>query len=196
MLVEGGDDLDPLRAMVELVEPAPQKIDLMPPAVPPIVNKADDQVAHQPTASDAKGVGRPAPVPDQPAVPADAGDVDRGDLETVEQRRPRPPAGHLRPRPAGPSHFAPEHYQPHAEHDQGDEHLPLLERPAREAHRRDKFLRGPVSQGTRARSGVTPRRCQRKPASPTQTPAAESGWNRRGSREMWACGSRLLRRGP
>src|SRR5262249_39822874 len=36
VLVEAGDDLDALRAVVYLMEPAPQEVDLVPPAMPPV----------------------------------------------------------------------------------------------------------------------------------------------------------------
>src|SRR5262249_35479899 len=38
MLVKAGDYFDALRTMVYLVQPAPQEVDLVPPAVPPVVN--------------------------------------------------------------------------------------------------------------------------------------------------------------
>ena len=61
MLVEAGDHLDALRAVVDLVEPAPQEPDRVPPAVPPVVDEGEDHVADR----------RPAPHPQR--VQADQG---------------------------------------------------------------------------------------------------------------------------
>ena len=47
VLVEGGNDFKPLRAVVDLVEAAPQKVVFMAPAVPPIEDKRGDEVGDQ-----------------------------------------------------------------------------------------------------------------------------------------------------
>src|SRR5436309_2482069 len=44
MLVKAGDDFDALRTVVKLMEPPPKKGRFVPPTMPPIVNKRDDEI--------------------------------------------------------------------------------------------------------------------------------------------------------
>src|SRR5579885_819578 len=127
VLVEVPDDLDTLRAVVDLVEPAPEEVRLVAEAVPPVVDEGERQVADDGPAGDAKAIRRPRPVPQHPAVPGHGGDEYHAHLETVEQGGAEPPPGHPRPRAARPEQFAADHEQPNAEDDQGDDHgsLPL-----------------------------------------------------------------------
>jgi len=48
VLVEGRDDFKPLRAVVDLMEAAPQKAVFMTPAVPPVEDKRGDKVRDEP----------------------------------------------------------------------------------------------------------------------------------------------------
>src|SRR5947209_13267465 len=97
MLIKAGDDLDALWAVMNLVQPAPETIDFVTPAVPPVVDEGDHQVTDDGSPSHAEAVRRPGAVPHHPAVPGNAGDKHHADLDAVENGGPHPPPGDARP---------------------------------------------------------------------------------------------------
>lgn len=102
MLVEGGDDLEPLRAVVDLVEATPQKVVFMTPAVPPVKDKRGDEVGDQ-TADCRRYVLRKMEhrCRGQTALPTDPREQNDAELDAVDQQHPQGPGAHLRQWPAG-----------------------------------------------------------------------------------------------
>ena len=49
MLVKGGDDLNSLRAMMDLMEQHPQESKLMPPPMPPVEDEGGDEIGKDAT---------------------------------------------------------------------------------------------------------------------------------------------------
>src|SRR5690348_4484543 len=109
MLVKAGDDLDALRTVMHLMEAAPEESRLVAPAVPPVIEERDGQVAGDGAAGNAEGVGGPKAMVLHPAVPFEAGQPDDADLHGVEQGGAEPPAGNLRPTAAGTGQLAEHH---------------------------------------------------------------------------------------
>ena len=101
-LVEGGNDLEPPRAVVDLVEAAPQKVVFMTPAVPPVEDKRGDEVSDQ-AADCGRHVLRKMEHRrrGQPALPAHPREQDDAELDGVDQQHPQRPGTHLRQWPAG-----------------------------------------------------------------------------------------------
>lgn len=102
MLVEGGNDLEPLWAVVDLVEATPQKVVFMTPAVPPVEDKRGDEVGNH-AADCRRYVLRKIEhrCRGQPALPADPCEQDDAELDAVDQQHSQRPGAHLRQWPAG-----------------------------------------------------------------------------------------------
>src|SRR5262252_8641082 len=62
VLVKTGDDLNPPRTVMHLVKPPPKEITLVPPAVPPVKEKRNRQIAGSRAARHAPSVRMPWPV--------------------------------------------------------------------------------------------------------------------------------------
>ncbi len=101
VFIERGDDLDPLRAVMDLMKSAPQKIDFMAPSVPPIEHESCDEIGNE-AAGQRTHVMRQlktltrtiATAPTQASKDHDA------HLDGIDQQHAQWPRAHLRQRPS------------------------------------------------------------------------------------------------
>src|SRR5262249_42632229 len=110
---------DPLRAVVDLVEPSPEEVTLVTPAVPPVVEEWDGQITENGAGVDAQRIGVPRAVQQHPAIPSGAGNPDGSYLYSVEQTRQRPTSARVRPVTGGTASLHHHHDQRHAQDDCG-----------------------------------------------------------------------------
>src|SRR5229473_5286369 len=101
VLIEGSQELESLRAVMDLMQPAPQKIGAMTPEVPPIINKCEHHVAGKRSRRRAPMIGRPRPMLHHPAVPTDAGEQYRQHLAAIYRNGSHEPAFDYRKTSAG-----------------------------------------------------------------------------------------------
>ena len=80
VLVEARDHLDALRAVMQLMHPLPEELNLMAPAMPPVVHEREHQVAEQRTTGDTESISGPDPMLEHPRLPEDAGKPDDAGL--------------------------------------------------------------------------------------------------------------------
>ena len=99
VLIEAGNDLNPLRAVVHLVKPAPEKRYIVTNPVPPVINKYDGDVPDK----DLEGRRSSGEAPHTPAfhelIPKDPRGEHAGNLDAVKEHGAVPPSRHLRPAP-------------------------------------------------------------------------------------------------
>jgi hypothetical protein len=98
VLVEGGEYLQPLRAVVNLMEPTPEQRDFMTPAVPPVIDEGGSQVSEEGADCHPHLVRRPQAIFQHPRVQSQPRQQDDGRLRAVECGGTQPPRGDLRPR--------------------------------------------------------------------------------------------------
>jgi hypothetical protein len=92
MFVERGDDFDPLRAVMDLMEPEPEDVELVSPTVPPVEDERGDEVGDE-AAGDRMQVRREMEHRSarEPALPGDAGqehDPELDDVDGDDAKRP------------------------------------------------------------------------------------------------------------
>src|SRR6266849_932383 len=126
VLVETGNDLDPLRAVMNLMHPAPEKWRFVTPAMPPVKYKRNRKITEDGAARSAQSAGRPQAMPHQPAVPHRAGKPDRENLKAIEEQRAQPPTAHLRPMPPRTRVFVRDHADACDKYSGEDEHGAFL----------------------------------------------------------------------
>ena len=81
MLVEGRDELDAPRAVMDLVEEAPQDVHLVAPAVPPVEDERRDEVADEAADHRPDVVGEMEQRPGrEPFLPRHSGEQDDSEL--------------------------------------------------------------------------------------------------------------------
>jgi hypothetical protein len=115
VLVEGGEQLDALRAVVELVEPAPEEVALVAQPVPPVVDEGDHQVAHDRAAHDTQPLSLEEAVFPEPVPQALTEQEDADEAQGVEGDGPGPP-------PSAPGPAPRDELGLDSEHDNADEH--------------------------------------------------------------------------
>lgn len=102
MLVEGGEYLDALRRVVQLVEQPPERVVGVARAMPPVGDEGVDEVGGEAGQQWWQGIrGVQQAVPHHPFVPGDAGEQGDRHLDDVEEDHPGHPGAHLGQFPAG-----------------------------------------------------------------------------------------------
>ena len=69
VFVEARNDFDSLRTVVDLVNAAPEEWNLVPPAMPPVVDEGNDEIAEKGSTHDAQAIGRPGTIRTHPRIP-------------------------------------------------------------------------------------------------------------------------------
>jgi hypothetical protein len=101
MFVEGSDDFQPLRAVMDLMKTEPEQAVLMAPSMPPIEDEGCDEVSDQAT-DNRRYVIREVKYRGmrEPPFPREAGDEDDAELNTVDEEHTKWPRANLWQRPA------------------------------------------------------------------------------------------------
>src|SRR5262245_10318470 len=96
---------------MQLMQPSPEKIDLMPPAMPPVIEERENEIADDGAASSSKRFRGKKSESKNEWVKHIAGKQDTADLNKVESDSPAPPAFDRRPITRRSNTFDSEHDQ-------------------------------------------------------------------------------------
>ena len=118
MFVKASNDFYSLRAVMNLVNPPPEKRRSVAPAMPPVKDKGNREITEKRFTVNTQPLRRPKAMPHEPAVPCHSCKPYRENLEAIKEDRAKPPTPHGWPISARARIFVDNHADPYGGHDQ------------------------------------------------------------------------------